>query len=35
MLDRTQSPEIQQISNLVLPFPERFKIDSGIPVYGD
>ena len=33
MLDRTQSPEIQQIKNLKLPHPELLHLDSGIPVY--
>lgn len=33
MLDRTQSPEIQQIKNLKLPHPELIHLDSGIPVY--
>ena len=33
MLNRTQSPEIQQIKNLKLPYPELLHLDSGIPVY--
>lgn len=33
MLDRSQSPDIQQIKNLKLPQPELIHLDSGIPVY--
>lgn len=33
MLDRSQSPEIQQIKNLKLPQPELIHLDSGIPVH--
>jgi len=33
MLNRTQSPEIQQVSNLKLPMPQTFTMGNGIPVY--